>query len=107
MPLPLVTNTILYVATMASGYICLLMAGLWMSRLLKYNLMDDVFNNENESGYDDWSIPSGTTQSTPETTPSLFSSGMRILPFLSRNGRGMRGPDGAQQRVLVSRGPGR
>lgn len=49
LPLPLVFNTILYVATVASGYICLLMAGLWMSRLLKYNLMDDVFNNENES----------------------------------------------------------
>lgn len=45
----LVMNTVLYIATIASGYICLLMAGLWMSRLLKYNLMDDVFNNENES----------------------------------------------------------
>jgi KaiC/GvpD/RAD55 family RecA-like ATPase len=49
LPLSLVTNTTLYIVTMASGYICLLMAGLWMSRLLKYNLMDDVFNNENES----------------------------------------------------------
>ena len=27
----------------------LLMGGLWMSRLLKHNLMEDVFNNENES----------------------------------------------------------
>lgn len=34
---------------MAAGYICLLMGGLWMSRLLKHNLMEDVFNNENES----------------------------------------------------------
>lgn len=25
------------------------MGGLWMSRLLKHNLMEDVFNNENES----------------------------------------------------------
>ena len=24
------------------------MGGLWMSRLLKHNLMEDVFNNENE-----------------------------------------------------------
>ena len=32
-----------------SRYICLLMGGLWMSRLLKHNLMEDVFNNENES----------------------------------------------------------
>ena len=31
------------------GYICMLMAGTWMSRLLKNNLMDDVFNTENES----------------------------------------------------------
>ena len=38
-----------YVLTIAIGYIALLMAGSWMSRLLKNNLMDDVFNNENES----------------------------------------------------------
>ena len=49
LPLPLEANTVLYIATMAAGYICLLMGGLWMSRLLKYNLMEDVFNNENES----------------------------------------------------------
>ena len=47
--LPIEANTALYIATMAAGYICLLMGGLWMSRLLKYNLMEDVFNNENES----------------------------------------------------------
>lgn len=40
---------ILYIATLSGGYICLLMGGVWMSRLLKNNLMDDVFNNENES----------------------------------------------------------
>ena len=39
----------LYVLTVGTGYVCLLMGGLWMSRLLKHNLMDDVFNNENES----------------------------------------------------------
>jgi hypothetical protein len=49
LPLPIEANTALYIATMAIGYICLLMGGLWMSRLLKYNLMEDVFNNENES----------------------------------------------------------
>ena len=49
LPLPMEANTALYIATMAAGYICLLMGGLWMSRLLKYNLMEDVFNNENES----------------------------------------------------------
>ena len=42
-------NATLYIFTMTAGYICLLMGGLWMSRLLKYNLMEDVFNNENES----------------------------------------------------------
>ena len=49
LPLPIEANMALYIATMAAGYICLLMGGLWMSRLLKYNLMEDVFNNENES----------------------------------------------------------
>ena len=49
LPLPIEANAALYIATMAAGYICLLMGGLWMSRLLKYNLMEDVFNNENES----------------------------------------------------------
>ena len=49
LPLPIEANTAIYIATMAVGYICLLMGGLWMSRLLKYNLMEDVFNNENES----------------------------------------------------------
>ena len=44
-----VTATSLYVFTMTAGYLFLLMAGLWMSRLLKNNLMDDVFNIENES----------------------------------------------------------
>ena len=39
----------LYLFTLSLGYICLLMAGVWMSRLLKNNLMDDVFNTENES----------------------------------------------------------
>ena len=39
----------LYIFTLFVGYICLLMGGVWMSRLLKNNLMDDVFNTENES----------------------------------------------------------
>ena len=38
-----------YIFTLSVGYICLLMGGVWMSRLLKNNLMDDVFNTENES----------------------------------------------------------
>jgi hypothetical protein len=49
LPLPLVANTAFYVFTLTLGYILLLVAGLWMSRLLKNNLMDDVFNLENES----------------------------------------------------------
>lgn len=44
-----VTGTFLYILTISLGYIALLMAGVWMSRLLRTNLMDDVFNNENES----------------------------------------------------------
>jgi hypothetical protein len=49
LPLPLTVNTTLYLVTLVSGYILLLMTGAWMSRLLKNNLMDDVFNLENES----------------------------------------------------------
>lgn len=47
--LSLVIGTSFYVFTISLGYIALLMAGVWMSRLLRTNLMDDVFNNENES----------------------------------------------------------
>lgn len=39
----------LYFITISLGYIALLMAGVWMTRLLSTHLMDDVFNNENES----------------------------------------------------------
>ena len=49
LPLPFTIDVGLYVVMISVGYVCLLMAGLWMSRLLKHNLMDDVFNNENES----------------------------------------------------------
>ncbi len=49
LPLPFTIDVGLYVITISAGYACLLMAGLWMSRLLKHNLMDDVFNTENES----------------------------------------------------------
>ena len=49
LPLPVETTTGFYIFSMAVGYICLLMGGLWMSRLLKINLMEDVFNTENES----------------------------------------------------------
>ena len=41
--------TSLYILTTSLGYIVLMMAGVWISRLLRTNLMDDVFNNENES----------------------------------------------------------
>ena len=49
LPLPHTAVTTLYVFTLGTGYLCLLMAGLWMSRLYKHNLMKDVFNEENES----------------------------------------------------------
>lgn len=38
-----------YIFTAISGYVCLLLGGVWMSRLLKNNMMDDRFNEENES----------------------------------------------------------
>ncbi len=40
---------VLYISSITIGYIALLMGGVWMSRLLKNDLMDDVFNIENES----------------------------------------------------------
>ena len=49
LPLPIVANTALYIIAMTIGFICLMMSGLYMSRLLKTDLMSDVFNNENES----------------------------------------------------------
>jgi hypothetical protein len=49
LPLPLAFNTALYVLTLTLGYILLLVAGLWMSRLLRHHLLEDVFNEENES----------------------------------------------------------
>lgn len=49
LPISNLGNATLYIFTMTAGYICLLMGGLWMSRLMKHNLMEDVFNNENES----------------------------------------------------------
>ncbi|MCL2650669.1 MAG: type IV secretory system conjugative DNA transfer family protein [Candidatus Azobacteroides sp.] len=45
----IVPKVTLYVFTLTLGYILLLMAGLWISRLLKHGLMEDVFNEENES----------------------------------------------------------
>ena len=49
LPISHLGNATLYIFTMTAGYICLLMGGLWISWLLKHNLMEDVFNNENES----------------------------------------------------------
>ena len=49
LPVPIEAVTALYILTVGGGFVCLLMGGLWMSRLLKHNLMEDVFNNENES----------------------------------------------------------
>ena len=42
-------GTSLYIFTTALGYISLMKAGVCITRLLRTNLMDDVFNNENES----------------------------------------------------------
>ncbi|MEN4761668.1 conjugal transfer protein MobC [Chryseobacterium sp. C39-AII1] len=42
-------GTFLYFISISGGYIFLMVGGLWMHRLLTNNLMEDVFNNENES----------------------------------------------------------
>lgn len=49
LPFSAEANTGLYIFTMTAGYILLLMGGVWLSRLLKNNMFDDVFNTENES----------------------------------------------------------
>lgn len=49
LPLTPTATSGLYILTTATGYLFLLLGGLWMSRLLKNNLMEDVFNTENES----------------------------------------------------------
>lgn len=49
LPLSQISNTVLYISTMTAGYLCLLAAGIWISRLMKTDLMEDVFNVENES----------------------------------------------------------
>ena len=49
LPLPHAANTAFYIFTLTAGYLALLMSGLWMSRLYRHNLMEDVLNMENES----------------------------------------------------------
>ena len=49
LPLSPAKGAALYVVTTASGYILMLMAGLWASRMLRNDLLTDVFNTENES----------------------------------------------------------
>lgn len=41
--------TSLYILSTAAGYLSMLVGGVWCTRLLKANLLDDPFNNENES----------------------------------------------------------
>ena len=40
---------LIYIITTVAGYVCLLLGGVWMSRMLKNSMMDDRFNEENES----------------------------------------------------------
>ena len=49
LPFPHEAVTSLYVLTLTAGYLCLLMAGLWINRLYRNNPQEDVFNQENES----------------------------------------------------------
>lgn len=43
------SNAVLYILSLVLGFILLLTAGSWISRLLNNDLMKDVFNEENES----------------------------------------------------------
>ena len=44
-----IVNMAIYTITITVGYILLLMSGVWISRMFKHNLMEDVFNVANES----------------------------------------------------------
>lgn len=43
------TSNFLYILSTSVGYILLMISGAWITRLLRSNLMNDVFNYENES----------------------------------------------------------
>lgn len=47
--MPITIASLFYIATLISGYILLLTAGVWISRLLKNDMLEDIFNDENES----------------------------------------------------------
>ena len=49
LPFSAIVNMAIYSVTMTVGYILLLMSGVWISRMFKHNLMEDVFNVANES----------------------------------------------------------
>ena len=49
LPIPVSVQAGLYIFTLIGGFLCLLAAGQWISRLLKSKLLDDMFNTENES----------------------------------------------------------
>ena len=49
LPFSPTVNAAAYTLTLTAGYILLLMSGVWISRMLKHNLMEDVFNTANES----------------------------------------------------------
>ena len=49
LPFSPIVNMVIYTVTITAGYILLLMSGMWMSRMFKLNLMEDVFNVANES----------------------------------------------------------
>ena len=49
LPFSAIVNMAIYTVTLTVGYILLLMSGVWISRMFKHNLMEDVFNVANES----------------------------------------------------------
>jgi len=49
LPFSPIVNMVIYTITITVGYILLLMSGVWISRMFKHNIMEDVFNVANES----------------------------------------------------------
>ncbi|MEJ6982425.1 conjugal transfer protein MobC [Pedobacter sp. P351] len=49
LPTPISMNAVAYIATTIAGYMFILRGGALISRILKSEMMDDIFNEENES----------------------------------------------------------
>jgi hypothetical protein len=76
--LSLSSKAILYTFTMSIGYLFLLLSGVWISRLIKINLMDDVFNIENESFMQEMQLMDNGKHSVMSVFDSMISWSKKV-----------------------------